>query len=369
MAIQTVDQIARIQTHYLEAFDKGRFTDASRVNQTSLFAEKFENKLRTPKPKSTKYTFNYMDKGYDNGEYIALDDEADYNRSAIGAKGEVEIGFHRTHMMVNRAEPCWEGGGETEIVNYLHYETVNMYDRWYEEADRRLLQLVTAPNNGSGAGRVKPHSLTYWLTEPDANSDGAFLSSSDFSDPHPTGYSSVGGIDRTDTANEHISNWGFTYDAMSPDDGLKKLFRAMGKCKFKPYYNTSGRNATEIRPSQGYLIISDHETFIDYRQNSFGLNEGFGTDIGKFQGNSDSGVWASNEWCWAPDDAMGSGNRRVLGLNLGTWELPQYGDWFHSKDAPFELQSNPLMVVTNMYSAWTTCCKNPRLNFHAVPTL
>lgn len=373
MSIPTANQINEITVKYLEAYDVGRYADASRANQHSIFATRFE-KTKRVYPKSIKYSFNFMDQGYSNFEYVGYDDEAEYTRSAIGAKGEVTVGMSRTHMMVNRAEPAFESGGKTEIINYLHYETQNMYDRWYEEADRRLFQLATAPNDGTTSARVKPHALTYWIVEPDSNSDGAFLSDSTvFSDPHPSGYSSVATIDRSIARYSGIANWGFTFDRMSIDDGLLKMFRASGKCNFRPYYTVSSRNASEIQPSNRYLIISDHETFLDYQQNASGLNDNFGVDAGKFQKSPTSGVWAGHEWIWAPDDSLGSTsgtvNQRVLGLDLDTWEIVQYGDWFMKKDAPFTLQANPLMQVTNMYSSWTSCCKSPRNNFHAVPTI
>ena len=362
MPVYTADQIPGIGDKFLESYTKGEFHDISRSNQFSVFGRHFESKLAV-KAKSTAYTFNYKDRIYSNVRHRAMDQEDSVNRENIGAKGSIEIGFQDTHYWVNELEPCWSADGstqETEIINYLGYEAQNMEDAFYEEADANLCQLRASPNDGS-SGPVYPHSIPYWVNNATANSDGAFTASMAGS------YSAIGGLSRTTYTG--LNNYKFTWGSVSPDDFMRKAFLAMMETNFKPYYTVASRNAKEVVPEQRHIIFSDMTTFADYRQNTFGMNENFGSDLGKFQTDTKSNVWASVNWEWIPAQALGGTSvRQVWGLDLSTWDFVQYGPWFKKRQKMIRGGAHNQYVAW-MDSAWTTCCKNPRANFAAVPNL
>jgi len=241
-----------------------------------------------------------------------------------------------------------------------------MEDAFYEEADGNLCQLRTAENDGT-SGPVYPHAIPYWVTNPLANDTGGF-NGDNATDSASTRYAATGGLDRATYTG--LKNYTFTWGSVSPDDFMRKAFIAMAETNFKPYYSVSARNATENVTQQRHVIFSDLTTFADYRQNTFGMNENFGSDLGKFQTNTKSNVWASTNWEWIPATALGGASvRQVWGLDLSTWDFVQYGPWFKRKQKIARSGTAHNQLVGWMDSAWTTCCKNPRANFAAVPNL
>jgi hypothetical protein len=361
--------IADVVATYLAATDPQEYRDAARNRQFSVFGDLFvSNPIVKKKTKRYEtYRVEFMNRRYNNTRNKSIDSADSLNRGSLATYGTLNMAFQDTHMVVNKLESAFTGGTEQEIVNYLDMHLVNMYDGFFEFNDDKLFQLPTYPNT------VDPlfWSIPYYIT-PYTTGDVGF----GFNGGNPGSYTAVAGIDRSSAANSGLKNGTGEFTTVDAMDFCRIGAEAYQKCNFKPYHTVKKERATEVVPEHRFHFFSDFTLWQEYQDIAYTSNDNIGIDQGKYRGgaNAKANIFMNENWTWVPDrlesgaETAVIGTRYFYGLDLSTWELHHYGDWFmkFEKNA-IRLEDSHNTLVSWMEAPFQLFCNNPRNNFVIVP--
>ncbi len=361
--------IPDVVSSYLASVTPQKYTDVARNRQFSTFAEDFVDNpvVKKDTKKAVEYRMEYMNRGYNNTRTKSIDSPDAPNRGNVSTYGLINMAFQDTHYIVNKLEPAFAGGSQQEVVNYLDMHLVNMYDRFFEFNDDRLFVLPTYPNTTDPLFWTIP----YWVSaEPGSTNTFGFRGA------NPGSYTAVGGIDRSTAANAGQRNGVGRYAEITQPDFCKLAAEAVQKCRFKPYYGVAKARATELGSDQRFRFYSDFATWQSYQDIAYVSNDNIGEDQGKYRGGkqANSNVFMSNSWVWVPDKLDNGSETAVIGsgyfygLDLSTWELHHYGDWFmkFEKDA-IRLEDSHNMLISWMEAPFQLACRSGRSNFVLTP--
>jgi hypothetical protein len=361
--------IADVVASYLASVNPQEYADVARDRQFSIFADMFVNNpiVKKETKKAVSYRVQFMNRRYNNNRAKSIDTPDALNRGSVTTYGQVSMTFQDTHMVVNKLEPSFTGGSEQEVVNYLDLHLANMYDGFFEWNDNRLFQLATAPNTTNPVFNSIPYYITPYTT-----GDVGF----GFNGGNPSGYSDTAGLDRSTTANAGLRNGTGEFTTVDQMDFCRIGAEAYQKCNFRPYHNVKKDRAKEQVADQRYHFFSDFTLWQEYQDIAYTSNDNIGQDQGKYRGGKrgKANIFMSENWDWVPDrlengsETAVIGTRYFYGLDLSTWQMHHYGDWFMNfeKNA-IRLEDSHNELVSWMDTAFQLHCSNPRNNFVLVP--
>ncbi len=360
--------IADVVTSYLASVDSQKYDDVVRDRQFSTFARDFVHNpvVKQKTEKAVTYRVEFMNTGYSNTRAKFIDSSDAPNRGPVSSYGTQSMTFQDTHMIVNKLEPSFTGGSDDEVVNYLDMHLANMYDRWFEFNDNKLFTLIAAPNDNPPLFNTVPYYVVPYTTS----------SAFGFNGGNPSGYSAVDAIDRSTAANAGHRNGTGEFTVVDALDFCRIAAEAFQKCNFQPYHSVKKDRASENVPEQRFKFYSDYTLFQEYQDISVVSNDNPGTDHGKYRGGKKGGenMFMSANWSWVPArlengvEVATIGTRYFYGLDLSTWTMRKYGDWFmkFEKNA-IRLEDSHNMLVSWMDSGFQLHCRNGRSNFVLVP--
>lgn len=363
------EDIPDVVTAYLAAVNPQEYADVARNRQSSIFADMFVSNpiVEKKEKKASTYRVEFMNKRYNNNRAKNIDTPDSPNRGTLHTYGSVNMTFQDTHMIVNKLEPAFTAGSEQEVVNYLDLHLANMYDAFFEWNDDRLFQLPTAPNDDVPVFWSIPYYVVPYTT-----GDVGF----GFNGGNPSGYSDVATLDRSTAANAGLKNGTGEFTTVDQMDFCRIGAEAFQKCRFKPYYSVAKDRAKEKVPENRFHFFSDFTLWQEYQDIAYTSNDNIGTDQGKYRGGATgkANIFMNANWDWVPDrlesgsETAVIGTRYFYGLDLSTWEMHHYGDWFmrFEKNA-IRLEDSHNMLISWMDTAFQLFCNNPRHNFVIVP--
>jgi hypothetical protein len=340
--------------------------DAARTYTKSIFAtyflQKSRIKRRTP---SEKYTFN-LKVGKSRGTRpTGFFDTLAPPRTDLAKKGEVGWTWQDSSFVIDIREPCWNGQGkELEQFDYLEMQEQDLMDGFFEQNDEWLLSLAAGPNDGTD-GHPVPFGLPYILTPSTTAAFG-------FNGELPSGYTSKFGIDSSNDRYKGYRNGTFTMSAISDMDGLIKMETANKKCNFKSYKKVS----PETEPGEAetdYLLISHEDWYFDYSKYLKTHNDNTEKDGGKYSSGRkamDSHVFQGVEWIYAEqfsdeDSTAYDATKPMYGLNLTTFEINTYGDWWMKRKKPVFQSDAPNVAVIVMDTGFSISAPSIRSSWRA----
>jgi hypothetical protein len=360
--------IADVVASYLASVDRQKYDDVVRDRQFSTFARDFvhNSTVKQDVKKAVTYRVEFMNSGYNNTRAKFIDSSDAPNRGPVSSYGTQSMCFQDTHMIVNKLEPSFTGGSDDEVINYLDLHLANMYDRWFEYNDNRLFTLATAPNDNPPVYNSIPYYVVPYTT----------TSPFGFNGSNPSGYSAVDGIDRSTAANAGHRNGTGEYTTVDQMDFCRLAAEAYQKCNFSPYHNVKKDRASENVPEQRFKFYSDFTLWQEYQDIAYTSNDNIGEDQGKYRGGkrASDNTFMSNSWSWVPArlengaEVATIGTRYFYGLDLSTWQIHKYGDWFmkFEKNA-IRLEDSHNSLVSWMDSGFQLHCRNGRSNFVLTP--
>ena len=138
----------------------------------------------------------------------------------------------------------------------------------------------TAP---SATDKVLPYGVQYWITE---------SASTGFNGSYPSGHTTVGGVNLTDSPN--FQNYTFRYAAVTKSDLVKKLRTMHRKIRFRsPVTIDDYRGATGDR----YRLYTNETVISGLEDLGEGQNENLGRDIASMDGTI---TFRKNPIIWVP---------------------------------------------------------------------
>ncbi len=362
-----VEDIPDVIKSYLARKRKQKYVDIARNRQRSIVSTFFFNNSTVKKEtkKHTEYEVRFMANRFNNSRWKHIDSTDAPARGNLVIKGSTKMSFADTNMVVNALEPAFGSGGEEEVLNYLDLQYQNMQDGFIEFLDDTLFQLQPV-----GMDPPAWNTIPYWVV-PGSATDFAFGGG------NPSGYSGVAGLDRTTNANAGLRNGTFKFSSVDPFDFGKKASEAIQKSGFKPYITVGKSRAQEEVAEQQFAFFSDFTLYQEYQDyfQSPSVNEPYGTDMSKGRGGKGASPnqFMSMNWNYVPDKLVNGtetaviGDRYFYGLDLSTWELNPYGEWFMKEMKDVRMSDNHNEYVTYMDTGLQLVCRNPRANFVGVP--
>lgn len=361
-----VEDIPDVIKSYLARKRRQRYVDIARNRQFSIVAEHFFNNSTVKKEtkKAVEYEMRFMANRFNNSRWKNIDSADAPARGNLVIKGSVKMAFADTNMIVNAMEPAFASGGEDEVINYLDLQYQNMIDGHWEFFDDSIFQLQAAGTNPPAW-----NTIPYWVV-PGASTDFKF------DGLNPSGYSAgPAGLDRTTNANAGLRNGSYKFASVDPFDFGKKTAEAMQKSGFKPYQTVGKKRAQEDVAAQRFSLFSDFDLYQEYQDYFVTAQEDYGSDQSRFRGGkmASPNVFMSELWHWVPDKQVNGvetpviGTRYLYGLDLSTWELNPYGEWFMKEMKDVRVSDNHNEYVTYMDTGLQLVNLNPRANFVGVP--
>ncbi len=360
------ESILDLTIAYIDDNMPNTWHDAARLYTKSIFAtyflQKSRIKRRTP---SEKYTFN-LKVGKSRGTRpTGFFDTLAPPRTDLAKKGEVGWTWQDSSFVIDIREPCWNGQGkELEQFDYLEMQEQDLMDGFFEQNDEWLLSLPAGPNDGSD-GHPVPFGLPYILTPSTTAAFG-------FNGGLPSGYTSKFGIDVSNDRYKGYRNGTFTMSAITDMDGLIKMETANKKCNWKSYKKVS----PETEPGEAesdYLIISHEDWYFDYSKYLKTHNDEVGMDGGKYSSGRkalDSHIFQGIEWIYAEqfsddDSTAYDTTKPMYGVNLSTFEINTYGDWWMKRKKPVFQSDAPNVAVIVMDTGFSISAPAVRNSWRA----
>lgn len=197
-------------------------------------------------------------------------------------------------------EPAFQSSRET-IVRILQ---IREHDALSDMAELQEENLWSAPLNSSDN---RPFGIPYWIVKnASGGGEGAFVGG------NPTGFQSTGAGGVDSTLYPRWRNWAFGYDAVSRDDLVRKVKRAITFTRFKPPvpHPQTGYGKTNYEIFTTYRVQEPLERLAETR------NDNLGSDVAKYMNQVTIG---GVPLMWVPYLEENDNSDPLYGVNWGVF--------------------------------------------------
>jgi hypothetical protein len=325
------------------------------------------SRLKKVSKDHTRFYHPLMVDAYDNNQYSSYFQPDSLTRSPLGAEGVSYWSIQKTGWFASRLEPGYPKGATAEqIVEVFDMHRTNMWKRHYEFNERARWINPTGPNDGSN-GQIQVMGIPHFVPIDSPSSTVAQSAG------HPSGYSTVNGLSRTD--HPELKSWQATATDMSISNGQKRLDDMIDLMQWVCPKELPG----EEKPMLNYVIESHRDPYTQYRDQKYSFigDADYSKDPAKIR-NSGSSVgngllFRGIPWYWA--DALTQSTMRdgtsnpaynaskpVYLLDESTWLIYAAEGLFYDESAPLRAANDHNTFEMHMDTVYQRVCFNPGAN-------
>lgn len=256
----------------LPKFDRGDVVNIALDNRHFYFAERSglaANKITEDGGTSLKWKVKVnTNRSFEDSEMFHVNNPSRRDKTI---EAEVKWTKQQVSTFWDVDEPAFQGGSDTELVDFMKLELVSLYEDFFIGMEERMW---SAPSSSTTVPR-RFAGIPFWLQQASATAVTNFA----FSGGNPSGWTAgAGGISSSTYTN--WANGTFVYGQVSDTDFITKFVEACDKTYFKapkPSSVQSGNDAPRFAFYTAYSVLQE------IRLLQRGGNDRIGNDSAKYR--------------------------------------------------------------------------------------
>ena len=330
-------------------------SDAVAITQNELGRLKFTDLISGYQNTiAFKRLFRKKKTTFDSGNAIEFRVMTDHNNSArfvpLGYTAIVDIPNNMTYGTVPWRHVTWNWALERRLVN-MNRAPSKIFDMVKKERIGSLASAIIKIERAfwrvpAADDNVTPYGIPYYVVK----SNTATTTNEGFNGGAPTGYTTVAGL--SPTTYPRWKNFATQYTAVTKDDLIRKMRRAMWFTNFEPLVENTPTYST----GYDYGIYTNYEVLATLEEILEAQNENLGNDIAP----KDGMVRFRGVDLMAVKDLNDDVTNPVYGINWGDMDIVGLrGEWM--KETNFDaLPNQPTVSVTHVDCTYNLLCRNRR---------
>lgn len=290
----------------------------------------------------TEFEFNLITGTNGSARGVGLYYQAAVNPTNVLTRGKMPWRHATYNYAIERREIAMNASPRM-VVDLVKTRRIAGLGDWVEHCEEKAWRVPSASNE------VDFHGIPYWIVK----SNTAVTTNNGFNGTVPSGYTVVANI--SPTTYERWRNYATQYSALTKDDVIEKLRRAMSWTSFKPLVE----NIKDYNTGDSYGLYTTY-TVTSTLKNIMELqNDDLGPDIDAMEGDL---VIRRTPFVWVRQLEEDTTNP-IYGINWGVFKFKGLrGEWLH--ETQFDKTPNqPTVSVTHIDSTFNTICYDRRRNF------
>jgi hypothetical protein len=246
---------------------KGTWQDISMNFPEYMFAEKFlSGKKKTVSDSSHTLVFDIQFGNSGEVREVGLFDTDQEDRQQIMAQGEVKWAWQNVGIYFDVNEVTISSG-KHRIIDHITAQVHSMYNRWFESMSHKMW---TSPSDSTDANR-KILGIAHWIVK---------NASEGFNGGNHGGSWAQAGLNRSTYTG--LKNYTGTFSAVSQEDFVTKVVRAMRRCHFKSPHNY----AEAVKQTSDWELVTTEANYEECDLLLRAQNDNLGSDLAAFRGQA-----------------------------------------------------------------------------------
>lgn len=291
----TPEQIDDFVTLTLKLFKRNQWTDLSLELQHYASAKMLKSR-GVKEAGGEQISFRIKTRNTGNARNSGMFQQDITKVEDVMISAQVPWTMQTTNFSYDIYEPLFQSEKET-IIKELQ---IREHDAMSDLAELNEENLWSAPTDASDN---RPMGIPFWMQKSSTNAEGGFTGL------NPTGFS--GGAAGVDSVpNPRWRNWAFTYEAVSRDDLVRKVKRALTFTDFQPPvpHPELGYGKTDFEIYTTYRVQEPLERLAETR------NDNLGSDVARYMNQVTIGGVPMQ---WVPYLEANDTSDPLYGINWG----------------------------------------------------
>ena len=342
MASLQASDIGDLVTTTLNELGRLKFTDLMSDYQNTIALKRTMKKGKMTFDSGKAVSFNVITNHNDSARFVGLGATDVVDVPNVMTTGEVPWRHITWNWAIEGREEVMNAS-PAKIVDIVKTRRIAAFGSGIIKFEQRFWRTPSANDT------TNPYGIPYWIVK----SNTAVTTNDGFNGNVPSGFTTVGGINPT--TYPRWRNYATQYTAVTKDDLIRKLRRAMVYTDFMPLVD----EIPTYNTGDDYAIYTNYNVLGTLEEILEDQNENLGNDIAPMDGRV---LFRKTPVVWAKELDLDTTNP-VYGVNWGEFKAMGLRGWWMKEYADDHVPGQHTVSATHTDSSFNWFCRNRRRNF------